>query len=245
MRRKVTLVSYINTLPYLEVLKNSGLYQMDLRVPSQCAAAFKDFSSDIALVPVGSLADIQRPYRRIDRFGIGGDGDVRTVKLLSQKKKEELTHVALDSQSSSSVQLIRILAKHYWQLDLEYQSYNLGDALPEAVLAIGDKVFDLESKYEFAYDMSDEWKSWTGLPFAFAVWIVAEDMPIAAELEFVQQLSQLSSILDSVIQKHTDQYPKYDLKTYLKTNIIYSLSPEYKEAIDLFLKYQLDLVEQV
>jgi len=245
MSRKVTLVSYINTLPYLEVLRNSRQFELDLRVPSECADAFKDYSSDIALVPVGSLADIQRPYRRIDSFGIGGDGEVRTVKLLSHKKKEELTEIALDIQSATSVQLVRILADRYWGLVVSFTSYNVGDNLPEAVLAIGDKVFELESHYEFSYDMSQEWKNWLDLPFAFAVWIISDEYTTKEEDEFRKLLEKVPDVIDAVIEKQNGKYENYDLESYLKKNIKYSFGPDYKKAIELFLQYQLSLAERL
>ena len=42
----------------------------------------------------------------------------------------------------------------------------------EAVLVIGDAALLLASRhvYPHRYDLGDEWKRWTGLPFVFAVW---------------------------------------------------------------------------
>jgi len=245
MIRKVTLVSYINTLPYLEALKKGGNFQLDLRIPSQCAAAFEDYSSDIALVPIGSLCDITRPYKRIDKFGIGGDGEVKTVKLLSKCKKENIKRVFLDSQSSTSVQLIKIMAKQYWKLSLEFDRFNVGDIFPDSVLAIGDKVFEMESEYEYAYDMSAEWKKYTGLPFAFAIWITRTDLSTQEEDDLIQVLSQVPSLLNSVVHMYAPDFPNYDLESYLKQSIQYELHSDYSKAIDLFLKYQNSLIQNV
>lgn len=245
MIRKVTLVSYINTFPYLEVLKNEGKFNLDLRIPSRCSDAFEDYSSDIALVPVGSLLHIKRPYRRIDQYGIGGDSEVRTVKLLSNMRKEEIQKVSLDLQSSTSVQLIRILAKNFWKLNWKFDAYDHGDVLPEAVLAIGDKVFEMETNYRYSYDLSAEWKQFTGLPFAFAVWIVSSELSKDEEDDFVDILSQTPDVLNTVINKYQSKYPDYDLDEYLKKNIQYVLHPQYKEAIELFTKYQKELVLNV
>src|SRR5256885_1746083 len=46
-------------------------------------------------------------------------------------------------------------------------------ALPhEAVLVIGDAALKLAAAgtYTHRYDLGEEWKRWTGLPFVFAVW---------------------------------------------------------------------------
>ena len=48
----------------------------------------------------------------------------------------------------------------------------------DAVLVIGDAALVLASrrKYAFRYDLGEEWKRWTGLPFVFAVWAARRDV---------------------------------------------------------------------
>ncbi|MFB3113113.1 MAG: MqnA/MqnD/SBP family protein, partial [Gemmatimonadales bacterium] len=43
---------------------------------------------------------------------------------------------------------------------------------------IGDAALVLASreKYAFRYDLGEEWKRWTGLPFVFAVWAARRDV---------------------------------------------------------------------
>ena len=36
--------------------------------------------------------------------------------------------------------------------------------------------------YPFAYDLGETWKSWTGLPFVFAVWVAQRTAPVAEAL---------------------------------------------------------------
>jgi chorismate dehydratase len=36
--------------------------------------------------------------------------------------------------------------------------------------------------YQHAYDLGDEWKRWTGLPFVFAVWVAQRATPVAGAL---------------------------------------------------------------
>jgi chorismate dehydratase len=36
--------------------------------------------------------------------------------------------------------------------------------------------------YPYAYDLGEEWKLWTGLPFVFAVWVAQRSTPVAESL---------------------------------------------------------------
>ena len=44
-------------------------------------------------------------------------------------------------------------------------------------ILIGDKVFDHEARFRYLYDLSDEWRAMTGLPFAFAAWVARGEVP--------------------------------------------------------------------
>src|SRR5207247_10626447 len=50
--------------------------------------------------------------------------------------------------------------------------YAVADLPHEAVVAIGDAALALAVRgtYPHRYDLGEEWKRWTGLPFVFAVW---------------------------------------------------------------------------
>ena len=55
-------------------------------------------------------------------------------------------------------------------------------------ILIGDKVFDHEVRFRYLYDLADEWRAMTGLPFAFAAWVARGEVP-------QEQVSQLEESL--------------------------------------------------
>jgi chorismate dehydratase len=65
------------------------------------------------------------------------------------------------------------IAPNFAEARAEAQDLDALAALPhEAVLVIGDAALALAARgaYPHRYDLGDEWKQWTGLPFVFAVW---------------------------------------------------------------------------
>jgi chorismate dehydratase len=60
---KFSIVSYLNTLPFLYGIQNSPYLKdkmvMDLDIPSVCAQKLSDGTVDAGLVPAALLADIK------------------------------------------------------------------------------------------------------------------------------------------------------------------------------------------
>lgn len=237
---RIALVNYLNSKPFLYGLENypgaGSRFLVDLFHPSQCAAAFDKGTVDIALVPVGAIPSL-RNHKIITPFGIAADEEVRTVCLFSQEPKETWTKVWLDNHSRTSVLLARLLIEEYYQLQVDYapmdiESVQLGKG--EAVLMIGDKVFDHENNFAFKIDLASAWKQWTGLPFVFAAWVAAPEVSEEDEL-------LLSAILDYGIKHIPDVIDTYGplhplLPQYYQHYIRYSLDEPYKQGMLNFLK---------
>ena len=71
--------------------------------------------------------------------------------------------------------LAKVLAKNYWRKEFNWKPTENGFegkviAKSNAALVIGDKVFDIEGKYPYVYDLAEEWYKSTRLPFVFAAW---------------------------------------------------------------------------
>ena len=113
---------------------------------------------------------------------------VKTVLLLSNKPLQEITEIGLDYDSRTSVRLVKVLAKHFWKIDPSWKNLQpgqvSGNAGTEAIVAIGDKTFDLVKKYRYCYDLAEEWISFTSLPFVFAAWVTIKRIsePLQTEL---------------------------------------------------------------
>src|SRR5690606_18612029 len=81
--------------------------------------------------------------------------------------------VRLDYQSKTSNGLARILLKHYWKRNVRIVQEGEADAY----VLIGDRTFGKKYDVAFAYDLGYYWKQFTGLPFAFAVWVANKELP--------------------------------------------------------------------
>ncbi len=174
---RIAAVSYLNTIPFIYGIEHEGNFRADLLLtpPAQCAENYMAGKVDIALLPAAVVPDLHMTDIVTD-YCIGASGAVRTVVIVSNSPIEQVRRVWLDSHSRTSVQLAGYLAANKWKIAPEWlhlDDYSLLDrpAEGDAFLIIGDKVFDREGTFRYSYDLAEEWKALTRLPFAFAVWV--------------------------------------------------------------------------
>ena len=174
---KVSAVSYLNTMPFIYGLKHSNFIKsidLQLNYPSLCAEKLLNNEVDIALVPVAIIPQLKN-YFLISDYCIGSFGCVDTVCLYSNVDIREVTKITLDYQSITSVALLKILLKEYWDLKPLITKSNPGFENnikgSNAELVIGDRAFKMNNQYKYIYDLSEIWKEMTGLPFVFATWV--------------------------------------------------------------------------
>ncbi len=238
---KLALVGYLNTKPFeygLKTSENRALYSIYYDTPANCVKLYENEKVDIALVPAGALPTIGE-YRLITDTCIGCDDDVRTVVLMSNDKIEDCNHVILDNHSRTSALLSRVLLKEYWKVDPEFSTEKIEsiDKLDtnQAVLMIGDKVFENENKYKYSYDLGHYWKLMTGLPFAYAVWIAKAHVPESAVSQLSIDLESGVNSIDKVIEEQQLRESTHDLASYYRDNIDYVLDKDKRAALELFL----------
>ena len=237
---KISAVSYLNTKPFLYGLEKLENCELSLDNPAQCAVKLKQGKADIGLVPVAILPELEN-YHIISDYCIGAKGKVASVCLYSDEPLEKIKGIKLDYQSRTSVRLIKILAKHLWKVNPEwlpteegYEKEIQGDI---AGLVIGDRSFNMR-KYEYVYDLSEEWEKLTDKPFVFACWVSLKPL----SKEFIQQFNQALSLGIKNVDKLIDAIgaeilDRKQLENYLKYNIKYQFGVEEKSALTLFLDY--------
>lgn len=206
--------------------------------PANCVKLYENDKVDVALVPAGALPTIG-DYTIVTDTCIGCDDEVRTVVLMSNDRIEDCNHVLLDSHSRTSAMLTRILLKEYWHSNPHYSTVRIEEIEElgpgKAVLMIGDKVFENESKYKYSYDLGHYWKKMTGLPFAYAVWIAKGHVPQSAVDQLSIDLHVGINSIDKVIEEQKIKEPTHDLDSYYRDNIDYVLDTEKRKALDLYL----------
>jgi chorismate dehydratase len=240
---KISAVSYLNTIPFIHGLKQSELIKtidLQLDYPSICADKLINGTVDLALVPVAVIPKLKEAYI-ISDYCIGANGAVDTVCLYSDVSIEEIESIALDYQSRTSVALLKILLKEYWQLNPELKKANVGFEENikgnHAALVIGDRAFALNTKHTYIYDLSAIWKEMTGLHFVFAAWVANTKLPKDFIVSFNKALEKGLSNIDKALALEGDSYPNCkDPEDYLNNKISYNLDIEKQKGMKLFLR---------
>jgi chorismate dehydratase len=241
---RISAVSYYNTLPLIYGILNSGLleeYELKLDVPSACARSLKDGFSDISLIPVGALPGING-YQLIGNYCIGASGNVKTVLLLTNSPLKDLKKIYLDTDSLTSVNLVKILAKRYWHIEVEWVSLDdqpiTVPGMNEGVVLIGDKTFGACQHYKYCHDLAGAWFSFTGLPFVFAAWATLKELPETFISQFDKALSWgVNHKKESILLARNLMISESALLKYLENDISFSFDADKRKGLELFLSY--------
>ena len=240
---KVSAVSYLNTLPFLYGIENSTVKEdldISLDIPSDCAKKLLSGEVDLGLVPVAIIPELKEHYIVSD-YCIGAEGKVDSVALFSEVPLDEMENIYLDYQSKTSVNLVQVLAKKYWNISPNFIQAAVGYenkiSGKTAAVIIGDRTFNLPKKYSFKYDLSEQWQEFTGLPFVFACWVANKELPSLFINKFNEALNKGVENIENVLSAYDEQsISKSALKNYLVENISYPFDEKKQKAVTLFLE---------
>lgn len=244
-------VSFVNTLPLIDGLEE--LPEIDLRfsVPSLLLEQLRRDDVDVAL---SSSIDYQRspePLTILPAGLLGCNGPTLTVRLYSTVPIERITRVYCDTDSHTSIALMRILLREMYELEPELIEYDAREHVannrpidwPETVLLIGDKVVTDSPpavRYPHQFDLGGAWKSHTGLPFVFALWMAkqsfdAERIALAEAILDRQRRHNIERIDRIITQRAVQRNWPADLAgEYLKQRLTFDFTPEHIKAIETF-----------
>lgn len=237
---RIAAVSYLNTIPFIYGIRHEGNLRAELLLapPADCVENYRSGKADIALIPSAAVPQM-KSTNIITDYCIGASGPVRTVVLLSNNPIGQVRRVFLDAHSRTSVQLAGYLAATRWRIAPEW--YELTDYSQlayaregDAFLLIGDKVFDHEGLFAYSYDLAEEWRAQTGMPFAFAVWVARKgtSYEVVDALQHALTLG-VESIWESIVYGGFDSKP-YDAYGYLTRNIDFMFNAEKHAALQKF-----------
>lgn len=205
--------------------------------PAKIAGMLVDGSIDVGLVPVAVIPRLSE-WHIISDYCIGAEAEVASVCLFSEVPLEETEKILLDYQSRTSVNLCKVLLKHYWQKDVEL--LNAGENYINEIkgttagVVIGDRALKQRIVSPYIYDLATHWKAFTGLPFVFAAWIANKQLPD----DFVHLFNEANAVglgrLKEVIAENP--YDVYNLHTYYTKNISYRLTEEKRKGMQRFLE---------
>lgn len=164
-------VPYLNARPLLYGL------EAELEIPSVLSRRFLAGEFDAALIPVYETLRLPRP-RIADGYGICSRGRVHSVVVAHRQPLEDVPEIVLDPASRTSNNLLRILLAKRLRISPRLVGQSR-DPLA-ARLLIGDPAMEFQRLMDplwRVWDLGAAWHEWTGLPFVFAVWTLADTAP--------------------------------------------------------------------
>jgi chorismate dehydratase len=191
-------IPYINCYPVYGAV-DRGIVRLDAGlvtgVPSELNRKMAAGELDISVVSAVEYARDPSRYLLLPDLAISCDGPVQSVALYSRVPASELTgrDVLVSRSSMTSVALLELLFENVWHARPRFV---LGDAelsdvgrfadedhvarlvIGDAALLLGAGIGSHVPRYEHAYDLGAVWKSWTGQPFVFAVWVAQRTTPV-------------------------------------------------------------------
>jgi len=240
---KVSAVSYLNTLPFVHGLNQSGFIHklaLSLDAPSECARRLMAGEADVGLVPVAVIPQLK--YAEIiSEYCIGADGKIDSVSVMSQVPLDKIKTILLDYESRTSALLIRILAEQQWKIEPEIlyalEGFEKNISGNTAGLVIGNRALLLKNKFRFEYDLAAEWKKMTGLPFVFACWVCNGKLSGDFIKEFNNALrygiSRIENLFDASLEP---EIPRSAQRNYLKNSVSYILDKQKEKGMKKFLE---------
>jgi chorismate dehydratase len=205
---RVGRIPYINCYPENGAI-DRGIVRLDAElvdgIPSALNGRMAEGSLDISVISAVEYARDAARYLLLPDLAISCDGPVRSVMLFSRTPAAALTgrRVLVTRSSMTSVVLLELLFEHVWGArpifipadaeiaDLSRAEQPEHDArliIGDAALLLSSGASELARAYPYAYDLGQEWKDWTGLPFVSAVWVALRTAPVEQALALHAQL---------------------------------------------------------
>lgn len=242
-RYSISAVSYLNTKPFLYGLQQSSIYDK-LNIiedtPARCAAKLLHNEVAIALVPVAVIPKLSYPHI-VSPYCIGAIKKVTTVCLFANVPLHEIETIYLDYQSQTSVLLVQLLCKEFWNIQVNflpaYEGYEQEINGTTAGVIIGDRVITYLNKFKYNFDLAEAWHAHTQLPFVFAAWV--SNQPIDANFldEFNIALNYGITHKDAIVEQYAYfNTVDFSVHDYWNNAIDYTLDDAKKQALELFLK---------
>jgi chorismate dehydratase len=254
MRRlRISAISYLNTAPLMWDFEHGppgADFDISYTIPSGCAAALREGTADIGIIPAAAYASIPGLVI-LPGVAIAAQNAVRSILLVSRKPIEKVRSVAMDTSSMTSVALCQVLLERWLGGRREYvpMAPDL-DAMLErcdAGLLIGDPALLVDRTRYFTLDLAAAWRKHTGKPFVFAFWAVREEalteLIPGLDLTAVFQRSRDHGLAPENLEKICAEWSarlglsEADVRNYLTENIYYSLDSGCLGGLELYYRH--------
>ncbi len=259
---RVAAIRFLNPAPLMWDFEHPPLntkldkrYDVQWMLPSECADRLAGGAADIGLVPIASLATTPG-LRILPGCTIASKGRVRSLLLVRRANQPlaDLRGIAADSASRTTLEYTRIMLHKWGNPNVPYvpMAADLDAMLDraDAAILIGDPAlmaleeranrFERTGEELVYYDLAEEWRKLTGLPFVSAVWAAAPGCALDddVEMDLVRSRNHGLENIGALVAQWSRQMPLSEetIRAYLTTNIHYVLDEECIEGMRGFFR---------
>jgi chorismate dehydratase len=247
---KVARIPYLNAEPFYAGWGDAPPFEVVDMVPSVLGRAARAGEIDGGLMATADYFGLENEFELVDpKMGVAARRHVRSVVLLSNDSPSGLDgrRIGVTGESSTSVQLLKLLARARWNIDATWvpEEEITGDPRGQVagLLLIGDRALEAmaapdRSGWMRTTDLATEWWAWHELPFVFAVWVARKTLSEQERNRFAGFLAGSLAVgrlrIDEFVATHPGSLGKPDvLRRYLE-HFDYRLDEAEFEAIDRF-----------
>ena len=184
---RVGCVKYLNARPLIRGWPG----EVEFDHPSALCQRLAKGQLDVALV--SSFEFLRNPiYRIVDDVSISSDGPVYSVVVAYHGAFSDIEEIELDPASETAVNLLRCLLAELGLTPRLVGSSSYSADSSRARLIIGDQAIRFRQNHGDAFqfwDLGEQWKKLTGLPFVYALWLIRPEIPDAKSI--AQRLREL------------------------------------------------------
>lgn len=249
-------ISFLNVLPIYHPLE-AGIIPHDFELVAGPPAFLNELMAQgrLQISSCSCIEYARNPgrYYLVRDLSIGSRGPVMSVLLLSALPIDQLSgrEILISGESHTSVALLRLMLRDYYQVDVSFRTGNVTQELasanpPAAFLAIGDEALRLRdlASHPYRVDLADAWRDWTGLPFVFGLWVISaaavrNGLFASDPGELLRQgrdwgLANMEVILD--LTGHGCPLSREQLRDYYQNGLFYSLAGDELEGLKFFYR---------
>ena len=246
MRTRVGRMPYLNSEVFYRCLPGGafgpeGAFELVAMAPRPMALAVERGELDAGPVPVAEVFRMEERVQPLGDLCVATRDEAASVLLFTRRPVDGLegATVGVTDQTSTSVQLLRVLFAELWRVTPG--RFVSRDAPGDAVLLIGDDALrargGLEG-YPHIYDLGKEWRTLTGLPMVFATWVVRREVSarVVAELHKALEMSLDRGLRElGLIAAERRDVGLTDLEIveYLGY-FVYRMGPDERRALEAF-----------
>ena len=254
---RVAASSYLNSAPLIWSFMSGSMKELvsiTNPVPALCADLLAQGAVDVALVPVIEYQRIAGIHL-VPGVCVGSKEKVRSVVLVTRTDDlKTVRSVALDQSSRTSATLVRVIFREFIGSEPVWGTVapDLAQMLAQndAALIIGDPGMTFSGAGYHVWDLASLWREYTRLGFVFAMWMVRDDAPTAAQrLDFVRARDEGLASLNELVADYEKLLPltRAEILAYLTENISFEPNDAMQQGMGLYfeLAYKHGLIDSL